>query len=155
MRALARDLGADLGVGAHLTALRRISVGSYGMDQARSLSELGAEVESRGMLRPLGLDAAILGIFPELPGDETQVRALSFGQTPQLAGSTREATALLQAANSNPTAPAGSLLAVTEATTGSDAGERRVIALAQLENERLKPIWVLRPAKSGTSGTYT
>lgn len=155
VRALARDLGADLGVGAHLTALRRISVGSYGLDQARSLSGLGAEVESRGMLRPLGLDAAILGIFPELSGDETQVRALSFGQAPQLAGSTREATALLQTANSNPTASAGSLLAVTEATTDSDAGEKRVIALAQLENERLKPIWVLRPAKSGTSGTYT
>lgn len=153
VRALARDLGADLGVGAHLTALRRISVGSYGLDQARSLSELGAEVESRGMLCPLGLDAAILGIFPELPGDETQVRALSFGQAPQLTGSTHDAAALVQTANSRGNTSAGSLLAVTEATTGSHTDEKRVVALAQLENERLKPIWVIRPAKTRSART--
>lgn len=154
VRALARDLGADLGVGAHLTALRRISVGSYGLDQARSLSELGVEVESRGVLRPLGLDAAILEIFPALPGDETQVRALSFGQAPQLTGSTREsAAALVQTANPRGNTSAGSLLAVTETTTDSHADEKRVVALVQLENERLKPIWVIRPAKTRSART--
>jgi tRNA pseudouridine55 synthase len=43
VRALARDLGADLGAGGHLTALRRTAVGSYGLDLARSLEELAGD----------------------------------------------------------------------------------------------------------------
>lgn len=40
IRALARDLGEALGVGGHLTALRRTRVGGYGLDQARTLEQL-------------------------------------------------------------------------------------------------------------------
>jgi tRNA pseudouridine55 synthase len=40
IRALARDLGACLGVGGHLTALRRTRVGGYGLDHARTLDQL-------------------------------------------------------------------------------------------------------------------
>lgn len=40
IRALARDVGAGLGVGGHLTALRRTRVGRYGLDEARTLDEL-------------------------------------------------------------------------------------------------------------------
>ena len=40
IRALARDLGAALGTGGHLTALRRTAVGPYGLDQARTLQDL-------------------------------------------------------------------------------------------------------------------
>lgn len=40
IRALARDVGATLGVGGHLTALRRTRVGSFGLDQAAGLDEL-------------------------------------------------------------------------------------------------------------------
>ncbi|MFJ4716095.1 tRNA pseudouridine(55) synthase TruB [Streptomyces sp. NPDC088785] len=40
IRALARDLGADLGVGGHLTALRRTRVGPYKLDRARTLDQL-------------------------------------------------------------------------------------------------------------------
>jgi tRNA pseudouridine55 synthase len=40
IRALARDLGAALGVGGHLTALRRTAVGPYHVDQAHTLEEL-------------------------------------------------------------------------------------------------------------------
>ncbi|WP_330332935.1 tRNA pseudouridine(55) synthase TruB [Streptomyces sp. NBC_00536] len=39
IRALARDLGADLGVGGHLTALRRTRVGPYKIDKARTLDQ--------------------------------------------------------------------------------------------------------------------
>ncbi|MET7641754.1 tRNA pseudouridine(55) synthase TruB [Streptomyces sp. NPDC005438] len=45
VRALARDLGADLGVGGHLTALRRTRVGPYGLDAARGLEELQKGVD--------------------------------------------------------------------------------------------------------------
>lgn len=40
IRALARDLGEILGVGGHLTALRRTRVGGYTIDQAQSLPEV-------------------------------------------------------------------------------------------------------------------
>ena len=40
IRALARDVGAALGVGGHLTALRRTRVGRFGLDEARTLEAL-------------------------------------------------------------------------------------------------------------------
>src|SRR3954454_10747646 len=44
VRALARDLGAALGVGGHLTALHRTRVGPYGLDLARTLEAVGGGV---------------------------------------------------------------------------------------------------------------
>jgi len=46
VRAIARDLGAALGVGGHLTALRRTAVGPFGLDVARTLTELGEVMSS-------------------------------------------------------------------------------------------------------------
>ena len=43
IRALARDLGAALGVGGHLTELRRTKIGSYTIEQAQALDGLTAE----------------------------------------------------------------------------------------------------------------
>jgi tRNA pseudouridine55 synthase len=43
IRALARDLGRVLGVGGHLTALRRTRIGSYSIDQAQTLDGLTKE----------------------------------------------------------------------------------------------------------------
>jgi tRNA pseudouridine55 synthase len=40
IRALARDIGETLGVGGHLTALRRARVGRFGLDEAHTLDEL-------------------------------------------------------------------------------------------------------------------
>ena len=40
IRAIARDLGAALGVGGHLTALRRTAVGPFAIDTARTLEAL-------------------------------------------------------------------------------------------------------------------
>jgi tRNA pseudouridine55 synthase len=45
IRAIARDLGAALGVGGHLTALRRTRVGPYQASSARTLDQLGAAFE--------------------------------------------------------------------------------------------------------------
>jgi tRNA pseudouridine55 synthase len=42
IRALARDLGASLGVGGHLTALRRTRVGDYRIETAHTIDELAA-----------------------------------------------------------------------------------------------------------------
>lgn len=59
VRALARDLGSALGVGGHLTALRRTRVGRFGIDEAVTLEALEAGVEvmpmevAAGRLLPL------------------------------------------------------------------------------------------------------
>ena len=45
IRALARDLGAALGVGGHLTVLRRTRVGPYDVTDARTLAELAQRFE--------------------------------------------------------------------------------------------------------------
>jgi tRNA pseudouridine55 synthase len=59
IRALARDLGDALGVGAHLTALRRTRVGPFAIDRARTLDALA----DRPQLS-YTLDAACLQMFP-------------------------------------------------------------------------------------------
>lgn len=59
IRALARDLGSALGVGAHLTALRRTRVGRFGLDQARPLDQIAEQPELS-----LNLDEACLLLFP-------------------------------------------------------------------------------------------
>ncbi len=46
IRALARDLGAALGVGGHLIALRRTRVGPYLISQAVTLEQLAAAVRA-------------------------------------------------------------------------------------------------------------
>jgi tRNA pseudouridine55 synthase len=48
IRALARDLGAKLGIGGHLTALRRTRVGGYSIDQAAPLPEVGTPLKLIG-----------------------------------------------------------------------------------------------------------
>ncbi len=59
VRALARDLGAGLGVGAHLTALRRTRVGPFTLDHARTLDQLDADPTLS-----LPLDEAVAVAFP-------------------------------------------------------------------------------------------
>ncbi len=46
VRALARDLGSALGVGGHLTALRRTRVGAFGLDRARTLEQLEESLDA-------------------------------------------------------------------------------------------------------------
>ncbi|OBA82678.1 tRNA pseudouridine(55) synthase TruB [Mycobacterium sp. 1164966.3] len=69
VRALARDLGDALGVGGHLTSLRRTRVGRFALDQAYSLDELA----QRPRLS-LTLDQACLLLFPrrDLTTDEAE-----------------------------------------------------------------------------------
>jgi len=69
IRALARDVGAALGVGGHLTALRRTRVGRFGLDQARTLDDL-AEMPRLSY----SLDQACLQSFPrrDLTAEEAE-----------------------------------------------------------------------------------
>ncbi len=76
VRALARDLGVHLGVGGHLTALRRTAVGPFGLDTSHTLADL----EQNGV-RLVSLADAAGAVFPTVVCDDTQARAVSHGQT--------------------------------------------------------------------------
>ncbi len=83
VRALARDLGGALGVGGHLTALRRTRVGLFDLDVARTLDELAA--------RPglsAELDEVVATAFPHRAVDAQQVRVLAHGGPLPAAGLT-------------------------------------------------------------------
>lgn len=80
VRALARDLGARLGVGGHLTALRRTRVGGYGLDVARSLDELGA-LPMDVPIDVVPLADAARATFPVRDLSDDEARALSYGQS--------------------------------------------------------------------------
>jgi tRNA pseudouridine55 synthase len=73
VRALARDLGAALGVGGHLTALRRTRVGPYRLADARTLEQLAGEMT----VVPLA-DAAAAA-FPRLDVDEQTAERVVHG----------------------------------------------------------------------------
>ncbi|MBC3982198.1 tRNA pseudouridine(55) synthase TruB [Streptomyces sp. AC536] len=73
IRALARDLGTDLGTGGHLTALRRTRVGPYGLDGAHSLEELEAS------LTVLPIAEAAAAAFPRWDVSSEQARLLGNG----------------------------------------------------------------------------
>ncbi|MER6130268.1 tRNA pseudouridine(55) synthase TruB [Streptomyces sp. NPDC001795] len=73
IRALARDLGADLGVGGHLTALRRTRVGPYKLDAARTLDQLQAE------LTVMPIAEAAAAAFPRWDVDGKRARLLTNG----------------------------------------------------------------------------
>ena len=76
IRALARDVGAALQVGGHLTALRRTRVGRFGLDQARSLDDLAAQPELS-----LTLDDACLLLFPHRQLTDEEADAVANGRT--------------------------------------------------------------------------
>jgi tRNA pseudouridine55 synthase len=73
VRALARDLGSALGVGGHLTALRRTRVGPYALDAARSLHDLAED------LVVLPIAAAAREAFPARDVDAAEAVVVSHG----------------------------------------------------------------------------
>ncbi len=73
IRALARDLGAALGVGGHLTMLRRTKVGPYGVESAHTLEQLEEELDV------LPIADAAAAAFPRWDIDAEQAKLLSNG----------------------------------------------------------------------------
>jgi tRNA pseudouridine55 synthase len=75
VRALARDLGSALGVGGHLTALRRTAVGGFTLAEAHTLEQL-AELDD-----PVTLDlpAAASRYFARRDADEQEAGVLAHG----------------------------------------------------------------------------
>ena len=74
IRAIARDVGAALGVGGHLTALRRTAVGSFDLAVARTLEELADD------FAVLPIADAARRTFASVDLDEEQARDVRFGR---------------------------------------------------------------------------
>ncbi len=79
VRALARDLGEALGVGGHLTALRRSRVGCFDLTRARTLEQLaedGIEVSD--------MAAVARAAFPSVTLTPADSNAVRYGRTIEL-----------------------------------------------------------------------
>ena len=74
IRALARDIGDDLGVGGHLTMLRRTRVGGFPLRLARTLEELENE------LHVIGLDDVARASFDSYDLQEREANDVRFGR---------------------------------------------------------------------------
>ena len=110
VRALARDLGAALGVGGHLTALRRTRVGRFGIDEAVSLDDLTATAEAQGPagIRLLPIADAARAQLPVHEVSAADAVRLSHGQRIPSGPGGAEAVAAID--------PEGRLVAVLDET---------------------------------------
>lgn len=75
IRSLGRDLGAALGVGGHLIALRRARVGAFSLTDARTLEQLENSAELS-----LSLDDALIRVWPVLNVTADEYDALAMGK---------------------------------------------------------------------------
>ncbi|HTZ43528.1 MAG TPA: tRNA pseudouridine(55) synthase TruB [Jatrophihabitans sp.] len=116
VRALARDLGERLGVGGHLTALRRTRVGPFTLDQALTLDALAELADPI----TLPLPAALAAAMPTRALAEDEARELSFGR---------------------PIVPAG-----IEGTYGGIGPSGEAVALLAESDGRARPVLGFTPA---------
>lgn len=110
VRALARDLGAALGAGGHLTALRRTRVGAFGIDQTQTLEALTAQsgVEGAGGIRLIPLADAASAQLPIHRISESEATSLGYGQRIPSGEERAEAVAAVD--------PEGRLVAILDET---------------------------------------
>ncbi|WP_440711002.1 tRNA pseudouridine(55) synthase TruB [Herbiconiux sp. YIM B11900] len=80
IRAIARDVGALLGVGGHLTALRRTRIGPFGLADAHTLDELADGAEAGAALPLLAPASVAARLFPVLEVGDADAAALGHGQ---------------------------------------------------------------------------
>ncbi|MGP9723365.1 tRNA pseudouridine(55) synthase TruB [Corynebacterium sp. AOP40-9SA-29] len=122
IRSIARDVGEALGVGGHLSALRRTSVGPFDIQDARTLDAL-LQVRDTTDAAPelsLGLDAAMSTCFPVREVSAEEGVALSLGKWLE------------------PEGTKGVYAAVTP--------DGRAIALLEEKGRRAASVFVARPA---------
>jgi tRNA pseudouridine55 synthase len=111
IRALARDLGNDLGTGGHLARLRRTRVGGYDLEAAKTLEQLAERFE----VMPLAQAAAAAFPRRDLSADEARRLAHGGRLTPE------EHPEVNRAATPGPTAafaPDGTLVALLTEQAG-------------------------------------
>jgi tRNA pseudouridine55 synthase len=127
IRALARDLGAALGTGGHLTRLRRTRVGGYGVGDARTLEQLA------GRFEVLPLAQAASAAFPRRNLSADEARRLAHGGRLAAAPPAGDPPAGGPAA-ADPAVPAG--------PTAAYAPDGTLIALVAEESGQARPLVV-------------
>jgi tRNA pseudouridine55 synthase len=115
IRAIARDAGAALGVGGHLTVLRRSVSGPFRVTDAATVEDAAAALVAGGGRGFLPLADAAVAVFPERPLTPEEAVALGYGQRIPATGTAGPAAAI---------APDGRLVALVE-----DAGETARVAV--------------------------
>jgi tRNA pseudouridine55 synthase len=111
VRALARDLGEELGVGAHLTSLRRTAIGAWSVGDAVPLEDLEDPARvSEAAVEPL----AALGHLPTLVVDDEAADRIAHGQAVPLP----DAGAAAKEGEPVAVAHSGTLVAVAQTDDG-------------------------------------
>ena len=130
IRALARDLGAALGVGGHLTALRRTHIGPFSVEQAATVPPRGQDDVS---LPLRGLGEAAGQTLPTLVLDEAAATDLGHGKRPRV-------PAVVTGMG------AAGIGAGADALVAALDGEGRLVAVAAVEQSgHLRPVLVIPP----------
>jgi tRNA pseudouridine55 synthase len=80
IRAIARDAGTALGVGGHLTALRRTASGPFDVARAAPVEEAGAALLAGRSSGFLSLTESAGLLFPTRPVTAEEATALTYGQ---------------------------------------------------------------------------
>ena len=80
VRSLARDLGFGIGVGGHLTALRRTTLGTFDVADASTLDALGAARDEGAPLALMPMTAAARTAFPAIELDDDQAASVRVGR---------------------------------------------------------------------------
>ena len=117
VRAIARDVGAALGVGGHLTALRRTAVGPVGIDDAVPLAAL----QEAGEVSLMSLASTARRFFPCVDVDEEDARAVGYGRSLDVRLPAPGPVAVL--------GPTGELLALYEHRADDADGPARPVAV--------------------------
>ena len=126
VRSLARDVGERLGMGAHLTKLRRTAIGSFDVADALSPDALGdRDAVTGARLEPL----AALEAYPSFEVTEEGARRLAHGQRLPISEETVE--------------PAGYIVRGPALIALSRGGE--LLAVAELVDDVLHPRKVFTP----------
>ena len=117
VRSIARDLGQVLGVGGHVTALRRTQVGPWSVREAHRLDSL----PEPGSIIPAG--EACKELYPEAQITQQECRGVSYGNKPEArVGDAADGTVFCLVC------PDG-----------------KVAGLGELKADRLRPVFVVDP----------
>ncbi|TVP46454.1 MAG: tRNA pseudouridine(55) synthase TruB [Gemmatimonadales bacterium] len=138
IRAIARDLGESLGCGAHLTSLRRTSIGPFQVDEALPGDDLAARADvSEHLLSPM----EAVRHLPVMEIDDDMERRLRMGQRVELPGEDADVAA------------EGRATSMAEAVAGGDLDGGGVVhaivrgsllvGVGTMEGDRLRPRKIL------------
>lgn len=127
IRALARDLGEDLGLGGHLTALRRSAVGPFSVDDATAHAQLVGDAETPGDPGTLHAPVTVArGLFSELTLTPEEARDLANGKR--------------LAVDPERHAPAPLVAAILPADAGERGPQDRLVGLVEIKGGRSRVV---------------